>query len=311
MQEFHNSSVGTAVGRDNINLILADPALLGLLESEPLALLWHADKAKIRELHRARLIGPEFFATICSLALFCGSIWGIGALDRISSFVFLMIAGTTCIISAWFYGPLCQRNMRWIKQYRAEMEQIEFILHKRGADLLPGERPHSYTPHCIILAIFILLVIPFMAMAAPPAITPAFSDIDIAYTKKGKLVMQGKTTLPDGTKISSLILQIVPRKGLYMDTPMNEEEWDVVVQNGAFTSWFPDVYEKGLAGGKYIIQIGVLPNQQDLLGPQNAWLTGPDVTTDRNGHKSFVWESTMVVPDLPGHKKERPPTTKW
>lgn len=125
-----------------------------------------------------------------------------------------------------------------------------------------------------------------------PSISASFSDVDIRITQDERLVLTGKTTLPDGTKISSLILQTVPeRKGLYTDAPLKPDAWDVVVQGGAFESWFPTAYEKGLKQGLYILQIGILPNQVELLGPDNSWVDG-----------SGAVENEVDLPEIAAHE---------
>jgi hypothetical protein len=153
----------------------------------------------------------------------------------------------------------------------------------------------------ICLFTYLLLMATPASAAAP--IVPFFANVELRLKSDEKLTLSGKTTLPDGTKISALILQANPRKGLYTDAPINyPEEFDVVVQGGGFTSWFPTAYEKGLPAGRYILQIAVLPNQEELLGPKNSSLTGPAVTEDGTG-KCYVWETTVDAPELKGHKK--------
>ncbi len=163
---------------------------------------------------------------------------------------------------------------------------------------------------------FLAVLFVFFACAANAAssvITPSFSDIAVTYTKEERLVLTGKTNLPDGTVISSLILQTEPvRKGLYADAPLDyPESFDVTVKGGTFASWFPTVYEKGITAGKYTLQIGTPPGQDALLGPQNAWLSGPDVKRESNGLKTLAWEISVSVPDLPGHGKQAAPAEKW
>ena len=150
----------------------------------------------------------------------------------------------------------------------------------------------------LILAFLLLMATP--AAAASPII-PLFTDVSLTLKSDGKLVLSGKTTLPDGTQISSLILQPNPRKGLFTDASFDPESWSVVVQAGRFESWFPAAYEKGLPTGRYILQIAVLPNQEELLGPKNNRLAGPAVTEDGTG-KCYVWEIPVDVPELPEHK---------
>jgi hypothetical protein len=88
-----------------------------------------------------------------------------------------------------------------------------------------------------------------------------------------------------------------------MDTPLDGPPGtDVIVHDGRFESWFPSAYDKGLNAGKYILQIGILPDQAELLGPGNAWLSGPGVTTEPNGQKSYQQEGEIDLPSLPAHK---------
>jgi|GEM_PF-4819763 len=140
-------------------------------------------------------------------------------------------------------------------------------------------------------------------------ITPSFSDVGVTYTQEGRLVLTGKTTLPDGTKLSALLLQLTPeRKGLFGDAPLDyPASMDVVVKDGRFASWFPGVYKNGLRAGRYGLQIGVLPNQDRVLGIKNAALEGPGVVREPDGSKSFAWEKVVVLPDITAQRTQMLP----
>jgi hypothetical protein len=155
------------------------------------------------------------------------------------------------------------------------------------------------------LATFVTLLILLTVTAcggSDRTITPSFSEVKIKITEEGKIILSGKSSLPDGTKLSSMILSLPSRKGLFIDAPLDyPESMDVVVSAGTFQSWFPTAYEKGVKAGKYILQIGVLPDQEDILGPKNSWLKGPEVVTETNGHHTYAPESELALPDIPAH----------
>ncbi|ADU63421.1 MAG: hypothetical protein KUA35_10295 [Pseudodesulfovibrio sp.] len=157
-----------------------------------------------------------------------------------------------------------------------------------------------------------VLILPTIAQHVPervsgwikpePTITPSFSDVRLRIADDKRLMLSGQTNLPDGTRLCSSIVQTIPeRKVLYLDTAMDPAKWDVIVTDGRFQSWFPSAYEKGLVAGIYILQIGVLPRQNSVLGPNNAWLSGPGVAVAANGNKTFTTEVEVDLPALPAH----------
>ncbi|MGE4293928.1 MAG: hypothetical protein AB7E32_17185 [Desulfovibrio sp.] len=163
-------------------------------------------------------------------------------------------------------------------------------------------RLQSVAKMLAVVGLLLCLVGVTVKLWPEPSITPSFSEVKIKITEEGKIFLSGKSSLPDGTRISALILETVPsRRGLFIGSPIAPDQWDVVVQDGKFESWFPTAYEKGVKAGKYMLQIGVLPDQEELLGPKNSWLKGPEVVTETNGHHTYAPESELALPDIPAH----------
>lgn len=160
-------------------------------------------------------------------------------------------------------------------------------------------------------ALLVVAVLLATVCACSLDITPSFTDVGVAYTQDGRLILTGKTTLPDGAKLSAMLLQLKPeRKGLYMDVPMDyPTSVAVVVKDGRFTSWFPSATKNGLKAGTYGLQIVVAPNQDRVLGVKNAGLAGPGVVRESDGSKSYVWETTVNLPDIAVQATPAPPSS--
>lgn len=133
-------------------------------------------------------------------------------------------------------------------------------------------------------------------------IEPAF-HATIKVLNGGQLALDGKTNLPDGTKVDVWIGLPGPGgKSLFSASSFDPREFDVVVQNGQFACWFPSPFEKGLKTGKYVVSIGLLPDQKTILGPKNERISGPGVTVEPNGQKGFVARREVVLPDMQPHE---------
>lgn len=130
-------------------------------------------------------------------------------------------------------------------------------------------------------------------------IQPKFSNAKMHIAKNGRLIFSAETNLPDGTKVNSWIG--IKGKSLYSDAPINPRQWDVVVQDGRFQSWFPTVYEKGLKAGQYVLTFSVLPGQDPVLGLKNKRLSGQGVEVWADGQRVFSEKTPIDLPDLPPH----------
>lgn len=157
-------------------------------------------------------------------------------------------------------------------------------------------------------SVFPVLALLFLLAAAARAkgVERFYSDVAVGPHDEGKIVFSAKTNLPEQTALDIWLARTRPAiKPVYVALPRGEGI-DVLVSGGAVTAWFPGAYEKGLAAGEYLIQVGIPAYQpENALGENNSLLEGEDVETLANGVRTYSTTFPLFLKaDLPPHPKD-------